>query len=87
MKSSKFMRGDQVEIIEVGGTLPKELLGKKYYVITKNWNILYLGEMESVSGWTLCITDECVRMWKSKRAQMWERRQQRPAVNQPVFLI
>jgi len=72
MNGSKYFTGDYVQIVSVGDTLSKELIGQIFTVISKNWNMLVLRPHIKSDYGNLHITADAVRMYKSKRARYLE---------------
>lgn len=72
MNGSKYFTGDYVQIVYMGDTLSKELIGQIFTVISKNWNMLVLRPHNKSDYVNLHISADAVRMYKSKRARYLE---------------
>lgn len=72
MNGSRYFTGDYVQVVSVGDTLPKELIGQIFTVVSKNWNMLVLRPHIKSDYANLHITADSVRMFKSKRVRYLE---------------
>ncbi|MCO1653272.1 hypothetical protein M4D47_19470 [Acinetobacter baumannii] len=69
MNGSKYYVGDFVQVVSVGATLPEDLIGQIFTVVSKNWDLLVLRPHTKSDYANLHITADSFRMYKSLKAR------------------